>query len=99
MSVTPIAGVIYSNQNAPAASSIQQQAQSRADFQSMLTSSAAEGQKTEVQETRPAEASERLNPDREHQKQEDDEREKEREEQKQEIKEQSHEKRLLDIKV
>ncbi|MDR0747121.1 MAG: hypothetical protein LBE89_04430 [Helicobacteraceae bacterium] len=97
MSVTPIAGVIYSNQNAPAASSVQQQAQSRADFQSMLTSSAAEGQKTEVQETRPTEANEKLNPDHEHQKQEDDEREQER--QKREMKEKPQEKKLLDIKV
>ena len=78
MAVTPVGGVIYANQNTPVVSSVQQQAQSRLDFQNMMSAQVAGADRAEIEQTRPAEANAKLNPDRDHEKQEADEREKER---------------------
>ncbi|MDR3347574.1 MAG: hypothetical protein LBN32_03070 [Helicobacteraceae bacterium] len=98
MSVTPIGGVIYANQNTPAVSQVQQQAQGRMDFQNMMTAQVAEGDHTLVEQTRPAEESADVNPDREHERQEADEREAKRKKKLEAAREKSEE-RLLDIKV
>ncbi|MDR2639160.1 MAG: hypothetical protein LBC09_04920 [Helicobacteraceae bacterium] len=78
MSITPIGGVIYANQNAPAVSQVQQQAQSRTDFQAAVSGALAQEQRSAIEATRPAEANAEINPDREHEKEEEDEKERAR---------------------
>lgn len=100
MAVSPIGNVIYTNQNSPVASHAQQQAQGRIDFQNMMTSELAQEKKLEIEKTRPTEESSKLNPDREHQRDEEREREENQKEARAErVQEPEPPKRLLDIKV
>lgn len=100
MSVTPMASVIYANQNTPVAAQVAQQAQGRADFQNMINGAFAAEQKVELQTTRPTEANTGVDPDREHQKQE--EQDKDEEQQKRKTPphiEAKNPTRILDVKV
>ncbi|MDR1451298.1 MAG: hypothetical protein LBI57_03070 [Helicobacteraceae bacterium] len=78
MSITPIGGVIYANQGAPAAAQTQQQAQSRADFQALVSGAIAQDERETIEETRPTEASAGINPDQDSQEKEKEEEEKAR---------------------
>ncbi|MDR2152199.1 MAG: hypothetical protein LBO72_05215 [Helicobacteraceae bacterium] len=92
--------MIYANQNAPAASQTQQQAHSRADFQTAVAGAIAQDERQAIEETRPAEKDAGVNPDREHQKKEDDEKERARKKRAAPPeKEAAIEARLLDIRV
>lgn len=51
MAISPVAGVIYANQVAPAASQVQGEQQAKFDIQSALAAAASE-QKKEVEEIR-----------------------------------------------
>lgn len=100
MAVSPVGGVIYANQNSPIASQAQQQAQGRIDFQNMMTSELAQDKKLEIESTRPAEESSKLNPDRENQRDREDAREKNQKEARTPIEQEPElPPRLLDIKV
>lgn len=68
MAVSPIGSVVYTNQNSPVASHAQQQAQARVDFQNAMTSELAQDKKLEIERTRPTEEASKLDPDREHQR-------------------------------
>lgn len=86
MAVTPLGNVIYTNQNTPVASSVQQANQQRLDFQNVIASELAKDEEDKVQETAPPEEPHALDPDRQSQedKQEKDEQEASEKEQTQE---------------
>ncbi|MDR2905323.1 MAG: hypothetical protein LBU73_05165 [Helicobacteraceae bacterium] len=74
MSVSQIGGVFYANQNTPVAAQQQQQTQNRVDFQATVASELAEDKQAAIEQTRPAEQSAGINPDRERQKKEEEEK-------------------------
>nr|WP_321318370.1 hypothetical protein [uncultured Campylobacter sp.] len=66
MAISPVAGVIYANQVAPAASQVQGEQQAKFDIQSALA--AAAEQKKEVEEIRATDETHKINPDKQEQK-------------------------------
>ena len=69
MAIGPVAGMIYVNQNAPVAASVQSDFQSKLDMQMAMNAAASAEKKKEVEETRPTEESYRIDPENEHEKQ------------------------------
>ena len=68
MAISPVAGAIYANQVAPAASAIQGEQQAKFDMQSALAAAAANEQKKEVEEIRATDEIYKINPDKQEQK-------------------------------
>ena len=66
MAISPVAGAIYANQVAPAASAIQGEQQAKFDIQSALAAVAE--QKKEVEEIRATDEIYKINPDKQEQK-------------------------------
>jgi hypothetical protein len=69
MAIGPVASMIYVNQNAPVAASVQSDFQSKLDMQMAMNAAASAEKKKEVEETRPTEESYRIDPENEHEKQ------------------------------
>jgi hypothetical protein len=69
MAIGPVASMIYVNQNAPVAASVQSDFQSKLDMQMAMNAVASAEKKKEVEETRPTEESYRIDPENEHEKQ------------------------------
>ena len=66
MAISPVAGAIYANQVAPAASAIQSEQQAKFDMQSALAAAAAS--EKEVEEIRATDEIYKINPDKQEQK-------------------------------
>ena len=66
MAISPVAGAIYANQVAPAASQVQGEQQAKFDIQSALAAVAE--QKKEVEEIRATDEIYKINPDKQEQK-------------------------------
>ena len=66
MAIGPVASMIYVNQNAPVAASVQSDFQSKLDMQMAMNAAASAEKKKEVEETRPTEESYRIDPENEH---------------------------------
>lgn len=77
MPISPVGNVIYTNQNTPVASQVQQNQQQRIDFQNSLAAEFHKDEKDKIQETNPVEENHKIDPDREHQKHEKDDEERE----------------------
>lgn len=69
MAISPVAGAIYANQVAPAASAIQGEQQAKFDMQNALAAAAANEQEKRIEETRPAEEIYHVDPERDEQQQ------------------------------
>lgn len=85
MAISPVAGAIYANQVAPAASAIQGEQQAKFDMQSALAAAAAAQQKKEVEETRAADEIYKTDPERDKQEQKNAKQEKKKEDEKEEL--------------
>lgn len=68
MPVTAIGSTVYVNQNMGAAASVQNDFQARLDAQNLAMVEAANKDKREVEEVRPAEEAYKIDPDHEHEK-------------------------------
>ncbi|MDY5467289.1 MAG: hypothetical protein SPF98_06870 [Campylobacter sp.] len=66
MAISPVAGAVYANQVAPAASQVQGEQQAKFDMQSALAAVAE--QKKEVEEIRATDEIYKINPDQQEQK-------------------------------
>jgi len=80
MALGPIGNTIFVNQMTPAATNAQNAHNNRVDFQNVIAQELVQEKEKEVEEVRPTEENQEIDPDREHQKQEADEEEKELEE-------------------
>ncbi|MGP1561946.1 MAG: hypothetical protein ACTTIC_07665 [Helicobacteraceae bacterium] len=63
MAVTPVGNIIYTNQNAPVASNIQQAQQQRLDFQNSLATEFYKDEIDKIKETNPPEELHKADPD------------------------------------
>ena len=72
MAVSPLGNTIIVNQMTPAASNIQNAHNNRIDFQNMVDQVIVNDKEKNIQEVRPAEENQNIDPDREHQKEEAD---------------------------
>ena len=72
MALGAVGNAIFVNQQTAAVSNIQNAHNNRVDFQNMIAQSAANEKDEKVMEVRPAEENHEVDPDREHQKNEDD---------------------------
>jgi len=68
MPVSPLGNQIFINQNMSVASHTQAQHQGKIDFQTVLNVQEFQDKEKKVEETRPAEENEKIDPDREHEK-------------------------------
>jgi len=73
MAVSPIGGVILVNQMTPAVTPVQGGQYTRFELQNIAAQAAANEKQKEVDELRPAEENQSIDPDREHNRQEADE--------------------------
>lgn len=62
MAISPVAGAIYANQVAPAASSVQADGQARFDLQNAAASEAVNSKEKQVEETRATEEIYKIDP-------------------------------------
>ena len=69
MAVTPLGNTNFINQNAPVVSQVHANQQARFDMQALLASELATQQNEEIQEVRPMEESYKLDPEKEHERQ------------------------------
>jgi len=106
MAVTPLGNVVVVNQMTPAATSLQNAHTNRVDIQNFAAQVAANEKKREIEEVRPTEENHKVDPDREHQRQEADEELSEQSKKKRQAHpphsledEESHSTHILDIKV
>jgi len=83
MAVTPLGNTNFINQNAPVVSQVHANQQARFDMQALMASELATQQNEEIKEVRPMEESYKIDPEKEHerQKNEQEAREFEHEEQ------------------
>ena len=72
MAIGPVGNAIFVNQQTATVSSIQNAHNNRVDFQNMAAQAAANEKDEKVMEVRPTEENHEVDPDREHQKNEDD---------------------------
>jgi len=79
MAVTPLTNIIFVNQNMNVAASAQNMQFNRYDVQQAAAQALVNEKEKIVEETRPPEESQAIDPDREHERQEAQEREEERE--------------------
>jgi len=71
--VGPVGSVIYTNQMTQAATDLQNTQNNRVDFQNIAAQAAANEKQKEIEDVRPAEENQEVDPDREHQRDEADE--------------------------
>ena len=69
MAIGPLGSVIYTNQQIPYVASLKTEHIQRIDFQNVMAAEMVNKKEKEVEEVRPAEENQEINPDREHQKQ------------------------------
>ena len=69
MAVTPLGNSNFINQNAPVVSQVHANQQARFDMQALLAAELATQQNEEIQEVRPMEESYKLDPEKEHERQ------------------------------
>lgn len=72
MAVTPLGNQIFINQNMSVASQAHAQHQQKVDFQAVLNIQEFQDEKKRVEEVRPIEEDEKIDPNREHEKQKGD---------------------------
>ncbi len=101
MSITPVGGVIYANQQMAGIAAEVGAVQNRFELQSLAAAAVAGEQKKEVQEVRPAEEVQRIDPNREHAKEQAEQEERRPSEEEHPEKEEAPRKslHLLDVKV
>lgn len=107
MSITPLGGTIYVNQNTPVVSHAHQLEQAKTLLQNYIASEIEKEKQKEIEETRPTEDIKKINPEQEHQKNHKDQEQKQEEEAEEKLRSRSDEQRLtqknnnhlLDIKV
>ena len=75
MAISPIGGVIYSNQQMAGVAAEVGAHNNRFELQALAAANATSIQKKEVQEVRPAEENQNIDPDREHQREQADQEE------------------------
>ncbi|WP_024955058.1 hypothetical protein [Sulfurospirillum arcachonense] len=73
MAVSPIGGAIYTNQNMNAAAVKQTDFQNRIDMQNVAASAATNEKGKEVREIRPTEETYKIDPEKEHEKEKNEE--------------------------
>jgi flagellar motor component MotA len=78
MSITQLGNVIQVNQMTPAVSSVQNAHDNRVELQNVMAQTLVQEKEKEVQDIRPAEHNQQIDPDREHQRQEADQQEKQK---------------------
>ena len=69
MAVTPLGNSNFINQNAPVVSQVHANQQARFDMQALLASELATQQNAEIKEVRPMEESYKIDPEKEHERQ------------------------------
>ena len=113
MAVTPLGNSNFINQNAPVVSQVHANQQARFDMQALLAAELATQQNEEIQEVRPMEESYKLDPEKEHERQKNEQEAGEFEHEEQNAKakdeevledeldseEESEEPHVLDIKI
>lgn len=75
MSISPVGGVIYANQQMAGIAAEVGAANNRTELQALAAQNLAQIQKREVQEVRPTEENQNVDPDREHQREQADQEE------------------------
>lgn len=75
MSITPVGGVIYANQQMAGIAAEVGAQQNRTELQALAAQTLASAQKKAIQEVRPAEENQNVDPDREHQREQADQEE------------------------
>ena len=78
MAITPLTNIIFVNQNMQVAASVQNMQFNRYDVQNAAAQAIVNEKEKVIEESRPAEEAEAIDPDRDHERQEAREREKER---------------------
>ena len=73
MAISPMGAVIYTNQNVTAAATKQTAFQNRAEMQNLMASAIANEKDAVVKEVRPTEETYKIDPEKEHQKQKNEE--------------------------
>lgn len=73
MAISPMGAVIYTNQNVTAAATKQTAFQNRAEMQNVMASAVANEKDAVVKEVRPTEETYKIDPEKEHQKQKNEE--------------------------
>ena len=113
MAVTPLGNSNFINQNAPVVSQVHANQQARFDMQALLAAELATQQNEEIQEVRPMEESYKIDPEKEHERQKNEQEAGEFEHEEQNAKakdeevledkldseEESEEPHVLDIKI
>ena len=79
MAISPLSNIIFVNQNMNVAASVQNMEFNRYDVQQAAAQAMVNEKEKRVEETRPPEESEAINPDREHNREEARQEEEERE--------------------
>ncbi len=79
MAISPLTNIIFVNQNMNVAASVQNMQFNRYDIQNAAAQALVNEKEKVIEETRPAEEAEAIDPDRDHERQEAREREQERE--------------------
>ncbi len=73
MAISPLGSVIYTNQSVTAAATKQTAVQNRNEMQSVMASAIANEKEEVVKEVRPTEETYKIDPEKEHQKQKNEE--------------------------
>jgi hypothetical protein len=73
MAIGPIGGMIYSNQNMHLQAQKQTSFQNRVDMQNLVANASANEQSKEVREVRPAESVYKIDPEKEHEREKNEE--------------------------
>ena len=73
MAVTPLGNSNFINQNAPVVSQVHANQQARFDMQSLMAAELASQQSEEIKEVRPMEESYKIDPEKEHERQKNEE--------------------------
>jgi len=79
MSISPIGGIIYTNQNMQVPASKQIDFQNKLDLQNVMAAEVLNEKEKEIEEVRPAEESYKIDPENEHEKEKNDEQSGEKE--------------------
>jgi len=73
MTISPLGSVIYTNQNTTAAASKQTSIQNRAQMQNLIAGAIANEKEAVVKELRPTEETYKIDPEKDHEKQKNEE--------------------------
>jgi hypothetical protein len=100
MAIGPVGSAIYTNQQTPIVATLKAENIARLDFQNMVAQTIVNEEEKRIQEVRPTEENQEVDPDREHQKEEMEQRNKRSKKQKQISQEEENTPlHKLDIKV